>query len=146
MWNMKVTIILIVIGALGTITKGLIQEPEDLEIRGRLETIQTTKTSSGDMKKLAPTSDPSERFIANADVKNADGVTLIVIKNPKKKIEGRNITTKIRKKSERFEERKFTDICVYWNRDERKHRKEYPRRTRKRLETKQYSRTLIKKA
>ena len=35
---MKVTIVPIVIGALGTITKGL----EDLEIGGRVETIQTT--------------------------------------------------------------------------------------------------------
>ena len=41
-WNMKVTIIPIVIGALGTITKGLKQGQEDLEITGRVETIQTT--------------------------------------------------------------------------------------------------------
>ena len=39
MWNMKVTIMSIVIGTLGTVTKGLIQGPEDLEIRGRVETI-----------------------------------------------------------------------------------------------------------
>ena len=39
---MKVTVIPIVIGALGTVTKGLVQELEDLEIRGRVETIQTT--------------------------------------------------------------------------------------------------------
>ncbi len=32
LWNMKVTIIPIVIGALGTVTKGLLQGPEDLEI------------------------------------------------------------------------------------------------------------------
>ena len=38
LWNMKVTIVPIVIGALGTITKGL----EDLEIGGWVETIQTT--------------------------------------------------------------------------------------------------------
>ena len=31
-----------VIGALGTATKGLLQGLEDLEIRGRVETIQTT--------------------------------------------------------------------------------------------------------
>ena len=31
-----------VIGALGTVTKGLIQGLEDLEITGRVETIQTT--------------------------------------------------------------------------------------------------------
>ena len=42
LWNMKVTIITIVIGTLGTITKGLIKGLEDLEIRGRVKTIQTT--------------------------------------------------------------------------------------------------------
>ena len=43
LWNMKVAIIpLIVIFALGTVTKGLIQKLEDLEIRGRVETVQTT--------------------------------------------------------------------------------------------------------
>ena len=40
LWNMKVTIIPIVIGALGTITKELIKELEDLEIRGWMKTIQ----------------------------------------------------------------------------------------------------------
>ena len=32
----------IVIGALGTVTKGLVKGLEDLEIRGRVEAIQTT--------------------------------------------------------------------------------------------------------
>ena len=39
---MKVTIIPIVIGALGTVTKGLLKGLEDLEVGGRVETIQTT--------------------------------------------------------------------------------------------------------
>ena len=39
---MKVTIVPIVIGELGTITKGLLKGPEDLEIGERIETIQTT--------------------------------------------------------------------------------------------------------
>ena len=43
LWNMKVTIIPIVIGAFGTVTKGLLKGLEDLEIRGRVETVQTTK-------------------------------------------------------------------------------------------------------
>ena len=38
---MKVTIVPIVIGAFGTITKGLLKELEDLEVGGRVETIQT---------------------------------------------------------------------------------------------------------
>ena len=42
LWNMKVTIVPIVIGTLGTITKGLLKDLEDLEIGGRVETIQTT--------------------------------------------------------------------------------------------------------
>ena len=37
---MKVTIVPIVIGALGTITKGLLKGLEDLEVGGRVETIQ----------------------------------------------------------------------------------------------------------
>ena len=42
LWNMKVTIVLIVIGAFGTITKGLLKSLEDLEVGGRVETIQMT--------------------------------------------------------------------------------------------------------
>ena len=39
---MKVTIIPIVIGAFGTVTKGLLKGLEELEVGGRVETIQTT--------------------------------------------------------------------------------------------------------
>ena len=42
LWNMRVTIEPIVIGAFGTITKGLIKVLEDLEVGGSVETIQTT--------------------------------------------------------------------------------------------------------
>ena len=42
LWNMKVTIVLILIGAFGTITKGLLKGLEDLEVCGRVETIQMT--------------------------------------------------------------------------------------------------------
>ena len=42
LWNMKVTIIPIVIGAFGTVTKGLLKGLEDLEVGGRVDTIQTT--------------------------------------------------------------------------------------------------------
>ena len=41
-WNIKETIIRIVIGALGAVTKGLVQGLEDLEIMGRVETVQNT--------------------------------------------------------------------------------------------------------
>ena len=39
---MKVTMILIVIGALDKVTKGLVQGLEDLEIKGCVKTIQTS--------------------------------------------------------------------------------------------------------
>ena len=39
---MKVTIVPIVIGALGTMTKGLLKGLDDLEVGGRVETIQMT--------------------------------------------------------------------------------------------------------
>ena len=42
LWNMKVTIIPILIGAFGTVTKGLLKGLEGLEVGGRGETIQTT--------------------------------------------------------------------------------------------------------
>ena len=42
LWNMRVTIVPIVIGAFGTVTKGLLKVLEDLEVGGRVKTIQTT--------------------------------------------------------------------------------------------------------
>ena len=42
LWNMKVTIVPIVIGAFGTITKGWLKGQKDLEIGEWVETIQTT--------------------------------------------------------------------------------------------------------
>ena len=39
---MNVTIIPIVIGAFGTVTKGLVNGQDDLEVSGRVETSQTT--------------------------------------------------------------------------------------------------------
>ena len=41
LWNMKVTVIPIVIGALGTVIKELVPGLENLEVRGRVDTIQT---------------------------------------------------------------------------------------------------------
>ena len=42
LWNTKVRIVPIVIGALGTVTNRLVQGLEDLEITGRVDTIQIT--------------------------------------------------------------------------------------------------------
>ena len=79
LWNMKVTIIPITIGSFGTVTKGLLKGLEDLEIRGRLETTQTTilLRTAGIPKKVLETcchSNSSERPSAEADVKNSQGV------------------------------------------------------------------------
>ena len=42
LWNIKVKFISILFGTFGTVTKGLIKRLEVFEIRGRVETIQTT--------------------------------------------------------------------------------------------------------
>ena len=74
---MKVTIILIVIGAFGTVTNGLLKGLEDLEVSGRMETIQTTENgqntekSPGDLRRLAVTQSPV-RPSAYADMKNSN--------------------------------------------------------------------------
>ena len=42
LWNRKVTVMQIVIGALATVIEGLVKGLEELELRTREETIQTT--------------------------------------------------------------------------------------------------------
>ena len=67
LWNMKVKIIPIVIGAFGTVTKGLLREQEDLEVGGRVEIIknysivengQNTEKNPGDFRRFAFTLTP----------------------------------------------------------------------------------------
>ena len=79
LWNMKVTIIPIVICTFGAVPKELIKGLKDLEIRRRVETIQTnyiieivpnTEKSPGDLISLAVIQTPVKRPSANADVKN----------------------------------------------------------------------------
>ena len=80
LWNMKVTIIPIVIGAFGTVTKGLLKRLEDWEVGGQMETIQTTALLERleyweECWRLEGTccrSISSERPSANADVKNSN--------------------------------------------------------------------------
>ena len=59
LWNMKVTIVLIVIGALGTVTKGLLKGLGDLEVDYPNDSIaedgQNPETSPGDLRRLAVT-------------------------------------------------------------------------------------------
>ena len=83
LWNMKVTIVPIVIGALGPITKWLLKGLEDLEGGGRVETIQTTALlrtarswdESWRLEKTFCHSNSSEKPSADSDVKNSKGVT-----------------------------------------------------------------------
>ena len=80
---MKVTIILIVTGDLGTVTKGLIMGLEDLEIRRKVETIKLlhywdrSKYCEGSwrLEETCCHSNSSERPSANAAVKNSQGVS-----------------------------------------------------------------------
>ena len=75
---MNVTIIPIVIGAFGTVTKGLLKE--DLEVGGRVETIQTTallKTARISRRVLKTWGDLLSlnllwKLLAYADVKNSN--------------------------------------------------------------------------
>ena len=73
-----VTVMLIVTGALGTVSKGLVRRLEELEIRGQAETIQTTSLfnepeyweESWKLEETWCQSDFSERPSANAGVKS----------------------------------------------------------------------------
>ena len=81
LWNMKVAVIPIAIGAFGTVTKGLLKGLEDLEIGGRVNPIQTTallRTDKilrrvletwGDLLSLKLQGKPSTK----TDVKNSQG-------------------------------------------------------------------------
>ena len=74
LWNMKMGFMPIIIGALGTVIEGLLKIQEDMEIRGRVETIQTTRLlrSARILNKVLDTcchSNFSERTSALAVVK-----------------------------------------------------------------------------
>ena len=73
LWNMKGTVILIEIGALGTITKGLVQGQEDLEIMERVEPscwdLPEYWEESWRFEKTCCHSDYGEKTSANAGVK-----------------------------------------------------------------------------
>ena len=79
LWNMKVTIVPIVIGAFGTITKGLLKGLEDLEVGGWVETIQMTallRTARILLRVLETCchSNSSEKPSADTDFRNSKGV------------------------------------------------------------------------
>ena len=84
---MQVTIIPNVIGAFGTLTKGLLKGLEDLEVGRRMETIQTTELlrtarilrKSWRHEETCCHSYSSEKPSANADVKSSI-IMIIIIK------------------------------------------------------------------
>ena len=75
---MKVIIIPIVIGAFGTVTKGLLKGLEDLEVGDRVETIQTTAflKTARILRRVSEIDETccysSEKPSAKADVKNSN--------------------------------------------------------------------------
>ena len=74
LWNMKVTIVPIVIGAFGKLTKGLLKGLKDLEVGGWVETIQMTALPRTDriLSRVLVTcchTKSSEKPSANTDVK-----------------------------------------------------------------------------
>ena len=81
---MKVTVIPTVCGAHGTVSKRLVQGPEDLERRGQVKTIQTTAflRSVRLLKKVVETcchSNYSRRPSATAGVKNSQWNKLMIV-------------------------------------------------------------------
>ena len=86
LWNMKVTIIPMVIGAFSTVTTGLIKGMEDLEIKGQVETIKLLHywdrpeywEESCIHEETCCHSNSSERPSANADVKNSERAIIIL--------------------------------------------------------------------
>ena len=69
LWNIKMTVI--PNGTFSIVTKGLVQELEDLEIRGRVLTIQTTLKKSRRLEETCCYSDTSVKPSVNAGAKNS---------------------------------------------------------------------------
>ena len=58
LWNMMVTIIPIVNGAFGRVSKVLLKRLEDLEVGGRVENGQNTEKSPGDLRRFTVNQTP----------------------------------------------------------------------------------------
>ena len=81
---MKLTILPIVIGAFGTVTKGLLKGMEDLEVGWRVETIQMTALlrTARILRRVQKTcchSHSSEKPSANTDEKNSKRVVIMIL-------------------------------------------------------------------
>ena len=73
LWNMKVTVTQNVIGAFRRIHKRLVKGPKDLEIRGQVESIQTTASVRilRRVLKICCQSNSSKKPSANVGMKNS---------------------------------------------------------------------------
>ena len=76
-WNMQVTIIINVIGAFATVTKGLLKGLKDLEGGDHpnyyiIDNGQHAEKSPGDLRRLAVTQTPVKKPSASANVKNSN--------------------------------------------------------------------------
>ena len=82
LWNMKVKLVPIVVGALSIITNGLITVLEDLEIRGQVEIIQTTVFLDRPeyYRESGRLANSSEKPLANAGVKNSQNSEIVIIR------------------------------------------------------------------
>ena len=100
---MKVTVILIVISASGTILKRFIKELEDLETRGQVVPIQTmallrSSEYGGESWRLEETwchSDSDEELSANAGMKNSQKSKMIITKGLIQGLEDLEITGRV---------------------------------------------------
>ena len=72
LWNMKVIIIPIVIGAFGTVTKGLLGTCGDHPNYYIIEKSQNTEKSPGDLKRLAVTQTPVKNYQLTLMRKNSN--------------------------------------------------------------------------
>ena len=90
MGNMKVTVLPIVIGVLGTINKRLVQGLDDLEIARQVETIQTYFLSSARIVRLAVSQTPLKIHQVNNNNNNnnnpARNRNLTILRNDAHKI------------------------------------------------------------
>ena len=77
MWNMKVMVRPIVIGAFSAMTKGLVQGQEDMEIRGWMEDQPEYYEESWRIEETCCHSDSSGKPSANISVKNSHNNKLI---------------------------------------------------------------------
>ena len=124
LWNMKVTIISIVIGAFGKVTKALVQGQEDLEIRGRwrpfkLQHYWDRIENWQEFRRLEVTcclSNSNERPSANANAEKLSGSNILIIKRTCCQVDFADHKVKIKKSEKRDKYLDFMrELRKLWN-------------------------------